>query len=140
MTTDTTTADLLAMHDATALAMHTEINLIDYHLTGCGRRCHRLPHKAVEFRAVIAQALSCVSAAKALLPIVSAGGFDPVAVERITGALNRLAARLHNVIAHGLTVREGKVEVARMIDDVNLAIGWSRVIESTAKRRRKAAA
>jgi len=126
-----------ALHLSTeaARSFSVEVSAIDYALTGCGRSGHRLPHRAVEFRAVISRALQSAAAAQALVPLVGLGGFDPVGVQRVESALNRLAARLHNVIAHGLTVREGKVEVARLIDELNLVVGWARAFRSEAHRR-----
>ena len=130
-----TCASALRLSTEAALSLATEVDTLDYILLGCGRSGHCLPRRAVEFRAAIARALRHVSAAQALVPLVSLGGLDHVGVQRVESALNGLAARLHNVIAHGLTVRAGKVEVARSRDEVDLAVGWARAIRSEAQRR-----
>jgi len=130
-----TCASALRLSTEAALSLATEIGALDYTLTGCGRSGHCLPRRAVEFRAIIARALGHVAAAKALVPLVGLGGFDSIGVQRIESALNGISARLHNVLAHGLTVRAGKVEVARSIDELNVAVGWARAIRSEARRR-----
>jgi len=123
-------ASALRFSTEAALSLATEIDMLDFNLTK-----KSLPHRAVEFRAFVAFSLRSAAAARALVPLVALGGFDSVGVQRIESALNGISARLHNLLAHGLTVRAGKVEIARSIDEVNVAVGWARAIRSEAQRR-----